>query len=111
MARFKPGDRVRVKEFTGTVIHHHDSTITWQIRADDTNDNHYIFDSRLEKIKPPLPYIDGKKYIDYDGDVVTFRATGDDGAPGWEVKSGYVNSIGWARRPLLLIGAEITEED
>ena len=106
MVDFKNGDKVTVTSFKATVQGYHGATATWHVTDDEFGYNYYIFDKRLVK---DLPYDDGRQYIDKDGDRVTFRATGYNGGPGWQLESGSVQDADWPARPLRPIGDEITE--
>lgn len=105
MTEFREGQRVRV-EFEATVVEQDAYDQCVKVYARDLNYS-YVHPSQLQKL---LPYENGKEYIDADGEILTFRATGRAGGPGWQKGlNGYVNSESYARRPLRPLGDEIEE--
>ena len=103
------GQTVNVKAFTAVVVEAwHSETATTHVRDANGND-HYVFDSQLEAASP---FIDGRKYVDDDGDVFTYLATGTDaGKPGWqEVGFTVVHDYDYASRPIREYGAIVEEE-
>ena len=120
-SQLKVGTRVRVLSFEATVVtpqydgNHRltDRQALVEIR-DDNSAYHRVFVNQMELVDPPIPYEDGKKYRDADGDQCTFTSDGYFGEKGWLFK-GSVRSYSWAARPLQEVlseptyGPEITE--
>lgn len=105
MTEFREGQRVRVS-FEATVLEPHAHDFCVKVYSEKLNYS-YVHPDDLQKI---LPYTDGVEYLDADGELLTFRATGRSGGPGWQKRmNGYVNSESYARRPLRPLGDEIEE--
>lgn len=84
MRTFKTGQIVTVKSFTATVGEPWDNHTACVQVVDSGGNYHYVFETQIEK---PLPFTDGESYVDADGDILIFRATGREGGPGWEKKT------------------------
>lgn len=108
MTEFREGQKVRVS-FEGAVV---DPESRWydqcvKVYSTGSLNYSYVHPDELQKV---LPYTDGKEYVDADGEILTFTATGRSGGPGWrQGGTGYVSSEGYARRPLRPVGEEIQE--
>lgn len=108
MTAFKIGQKVIVREFTGTVTNpaqEHDNACV-EVKDDD-GFNHYVFDNQVELLPP---YEVGKMYASSNFDVFTFVKKAD-GKYGWNnPDSGFVFVYNYPTRPMRPVGEPVDED-
>lgn len=109
MGDFKIGDRVTVRSFEGVIASGGVGSGKWIVREAESGASHVLDSDMLTKV---LPYKDGAKYIDMDGNMFTFHAANGEVPAHWTIegtRGSTVYDLDFAVRPLREIGPQIEE--